>query len=344
MFDSIGTLEKICYITCPKSLVTSVKTTLTEKKVYVLNYEYLLSITSKDFAFRHSCDKYTTKTSDFKGAVLDFCLDKTAAAILALVKDELIKAIKNNHKICLLNFPKVLIINNLSVRKYYIFQQGLVDSNFEHIDNSFVCFKYTKKNINNMLSDRLNAKDLITAAPSADYVGLDISMTRTGVACLTQINGMNKILIGSFKSDAALDDFFRGQDAGNNLSPLLMRDEFDALYLTNIKLSKNIAVEGGALDAVHGAYRLGRYCGMIMQNLNCEDISEFSPTRIKKFITGYGRADKAAVARFVKAKLDISSSFELNDDESDALALLYCLLNKNAYVSLPSKSKRKKIR
>ncbi len=51
--------------------------------------------------------------------------------------------------------------------------------------------------------------------------------------------------------------------------------------------------------------------------------SEYSPARVKKAVCGFGRADKAQVARMVASILDLQAAPETNH-ASDALAVAIC--------------------
>ena len=174
-------------------------------------------------------------------------------------------------------------------------------------------------------------------------IGLDVSMSNTGVGVLASFNNQDLVLAGSFGSDSKLNDFTRGLAAKNYLRLLALKDMSGDEYLADITKATHIAIEGGALGAAHGAYRLGRYCGMVMSNFNISSILEVAPTRLKKIITGYGFADKAAVKKFALYKLNLTGGDFLNEDESDALALLYCKINESGLeFSLAKKRAKKK--
>ncbi len=50
---------------------------------------------------------------------------------------------------------------------------------------------------------------------------------------------------------------------------------------------------------------------------------EYNPTTIKKVVTGYGRADKTAVAAMLKIQLKLPKPFPKQDDTVDALAIAF---------------------
>lgn len=70
------------------------------------------------------------------------------------------------------------------------------------------------------------------------------------------------------------------------------------------------------------AIRVSEVRGLILSQLlvtGC-DVAEYSPPQIKLAVTGYGRADKAAVAKMVELQFGLSGK-RLLDDTIDALAV-----------------------
>lgn len=55
------------------------------------------------------------------------------------------------------------------------------------------------------------------------------------------------------------------------------------------------------------------------------NVFEYTPLEVKQTITGYGKADKDFIQKFVRSSLNISSSIR-PDDASDALAIALCHL------------------
>ncbi|MFK8040238.1 MAG: crossover junction endodeoxyribonuclease RuvC [Rickettsiaceae bacterium] len=71
--------------------------------------------------------------------------------------------------------------------------------------------------------------------------------------------------------------------------------------------------------------KLGCARGAIMSILGKHEIQfhEFKPNLIKKFVTGFGYADKKQVFTMLKILLSIPETISALDDESDALAIAY---------------------
>ncbi len=77
-------------------------------------------------------------------------------------------------------------------------------------------------------------------------------------------------------------------------------------FSTNVKTAIGVAEARGAILAAAGK------TGLV--------IAEFSPQQVKLAVTGYGAADKAAVARMIPHLVTLSEKKRL-DDELDAIAL-----------------------
>lgn len=79
-------------------------------------------------------------------------------------------------------------------------------------------------------------------------------------------------------------------------------------YYKNVKSAFTLGEVRGVILLLAGIYRL--------------DLMEFTPTEVKSFLIGYGKADKYQIAFIVKRLLNISEDLEL--DTTDALALSLC--------------------
>lgn len=240
------------------------------------------------------------------------------------------------------------LMTKKTCRQVYWYKKGAPENNFNkvagHTGNVFIKNFSSKAVIDSVagISNGLDITNDLIFISKISSIGLDVSMSNTGVAVLANFNSRNLILAGSFGSDSKLDDFTRGLAAKNYLRLLSLKDMAGNEYLADVTKSAHIAIEGGALGAAHGAYRLGRYCGMVMSNFKISSILEIAPTRLKKIITGYGFAEKAAVKKFALYKLGLTGGEFLNEDESDALALLYCKINESGLEFTVSKKRTKK--
>ena len=120
-----------------------------------------------------------------------------------------------------------------------------------------------------------------------------------------------------------------------------MRSSAGTKVLANVSICGKIAVEGGALAAVQGAFRIGRFSGYVMSKFVSSDITEIAPTRLKKLVSGYGASNKEYVKKKDLEKLGLSEDFSMCEDEGDALALLCCLIKPDEMPPLVLPKKRK---
>ena len=280
-----------------------------------------------------------------------------AEDVLCALYDIVTKILINKKVILLVNFPQSVISN---VEK--ITQKCFVDSVYLYDgpenNNLDVALK-SEKLINAFgvknKKDITNIKKCIEAKTAIDLdvkytickdiavAGLDVSMSNTGIAAVAANSDRELILIGSLSSKPGKGDFFRGKDAEHALKCLPMRDKFLNNYLVDMTSCKSFCIEGGALDANQGAYRIGRYCGMLMGVFDIKDLEEIAPNRLKLFVTGYGKSPKEYVAEMACKKMDFPSNAIYKNDESDALALLYSKLNLDKLNMLyPIKTKKAK--
>lgn len=317
---SLPSDTRLLSIVCPESVVSDV--IAPNKSAYFVNYDLLLTLTSESLDKQYTliCDKI----KDEQLAKTEFCLEVEP---LGSEFNKIFFSARSGTAICLVNFPESYIERLPSIEKFYIYSPGAAHSNFELVSNDYIGVKHTKKNLKAILNKTLPESEKMYIGHNIMLAGMDVSMSNTGIACIQDCESENSLLVGSFGTKPGENDFIRGQDAGNNLCPMLMRSKTGKKYLTNLKSCNHIAIEGGALNATHGAYRLGRYCGMLLANFNIQSITEIAPTSLKKYITGYGRSDKAVVTKYICQKFNVPESFIANDDESDALSLLYCQLN-----------------
>jgi len=74
------------------------------------------------------------------------------------------------------------------------------------------------------------------------------------------------------------------------------------------------------------AVDVGQTRGVIMLTLAEAGLEprEFGPSEVKSLISGYGRADKNAVAKIMRMILGLPADLRLIDDAWDALAIAYC--------------------
>lgn len=164
-------------------------------------------------------------------------------------------------------------------------------------------------------------------------MGLDISMNSTGVGCSCIANdGAVDTLYGTLKTKRTALDVDRIGQINNIITSAKLKSLNDgAEYIVDLHLVEQACVEGGALGAVQGAFRIGLYSGMFLRELRDygphKKFFYVYPSALKKYITGYGRAAKGLMIIKIKEIMRLKEDLPLNDDEADALCLLHCLVS-----------------
>lgn len=139
-------------------------------------------------------------------------------------------------------------------------------------------------------------------------VGLDLSLTRTGVAHIRDTATGTVASAGSIKTSA---------DDGKYVS---RRERLRTIYRAVIGkacLADLVVIEGPALSRNNpGTWDRAGLWWLVMDALT--QVAVVPPTTLKDWATGSGKADKKAVRR---AAENLWPGIATNDDESDALAL-----------------------
>jgi crossover junction endodeoxyribonuclease RuvC len=116
----------------------------------------------------------------------------------------------------------------------------------------------------------------------------------------------------------------------NEITALIERFQPDAVAIENVFVAKNVS----------STLKLGHARGAAMvAAVNAGlSVAEYTPSQVKKAVTGYGSASKDQMQRMVKAVLNLPElAFE---DASDALAVALCHCQSHAF-SVALKSARR---
>ena len=143
---------------------------------------------------------------------------------------------------------------------------------------------------------------------SKKILGIDPGYGRMGYAILESGKLVKAGCLETSK-DSAYED--RLQEIGRRFSELLKEHKPDALAVEKLFLNTNQKT----------AMRVAEARGAILYLANGMKIAEFSPPEVKLAVCGYGRADKAQVARMIK--LIFKTDDSLNDDALDAIAIAF---------------------
>jgi len=109
------------------------------------------------------------------------------------------------------------------------------------------------------------------------------------------------------------------------------------LYKKLKKILKEYVPDSAAIEKVFlannvkTALNLGHSRGVILLSLEEEkiNISEYTPTEVKKSLIGYGRADKNQIQKMVQQILNIKN--HIQTDSADALALAICHIHSSIW-------------
>ena len=107
----------------------------------------------------------------------------------------------------------------------------------------------------------------------------------------------------------------------NEVTALIERFQPDAVAVENVFVAKNVS----------STLKLGHARGAaIVAAVNAGvTVAEYTPSQVKKALTGYGAASKDQIQRMVKAVLNLPElAFE---DASDALAIALCHAQSHAF-------------
>lgn len=142
-------------------------------------------------------------------------------------------------------------------------------------------------------------------------LGIDPGSRRAGYGLIEKEKNGLKFLKAGLLKVSAKDKNQRLVDLEKSFSDLLKKEKPDLAVLETIYFMKNLKT------AVEVAQARGVLTLIIVKHKI--PLLECSPLKIKQGVTGYGRADKKAVAKMVSKILKINNPGWL-DDVTDALA------------------------
>lgn len=142
-------------------------------------------------------------------------------------------------------------------------------------------------------------------------LGLDPGSVRVGYGLIKKQGGELRFIKAGLLKISSKDKNQRLLELEKSFSELLKKQNPDLVvleklfFMKNLKTAVEVAQSRGVLTLIVAKYKI--------------PLLEFSPTEIKIAATGYGRADKKAVAKMVERILGINK-IKAVDDVSDALA------------------------
>lgn len=150
-------------------------------------------------------------------------------------------------------------------------------------------------------------------------LGLDPGSTRTGYGLIKSSNKELKLVKAGILKISSKDKSERLLELEKSLSFLVKKHRPQLavveklFFVKNIKTGIEVAQARGVLTLILAKYKI--------------PVLEFSPSEIKIAVSGYGLADKKAVAKMVKKILGAAEINQL-DDATDALAAAITGANK----------------
>lgn len=142
-------------------------------------------------------------------------------------------------------------------------------------------------------------------------LGLDPGSVRIGYGLIKKQGGELQFIKAGLLKISSKDKNQRILELEKSFSELLKKQNPDLVileklfFMKNLKTAMEVAQSRGVLTLIVAKHKI--------------PLLEFSPTEIKIAATGYGRADKKAVAKMVERILGINK-IKAVDDVSDALA------------------------
>jgi len=144
-------------------------------------------------------------------------------------------------------------------------------------------------------------------------LGIDPGYDRLGWGVITsQLRRSRVVDFGCIKTSRQANIFDRYQQILQELQHIIGQHHPQDAAIEALYFAKNQKT----------ALRVSEARGVIISQLliaGCA-VTEYSPQAVKMAVTGYGRADKLAVEKMIRAELKITSP-KLIDDTLDALAL-----------------------
>jgi crossover junction endodeoxyribonuclease RuvC len=169
------------------------------------------------------------------------------------------------------------------------------------------------------------------------YIGLDISMTGPGFACVEVVDRRANLL--------ATDTITTVKTTVKTVNKVKVTTTYsDGKRLRKLAVKlKNFMAEYGPADEIikeasfhqfkTATGQIFKTVGVYEYILHEQDIIEYAATTIKKTVTGSGKASKTEVAEKICAYLGLPlDTFEDRDDESDAVGVVFTHLIKKKLI------------
>ena len=151
---------------------------------------------------------------------------------------------------------------------------------------------------------------------SKTILGIDPGYDRIGWAVINRVStNSTYIASGLIQTQTNQEIFDRYRQIWHALNQVIGLYHPVICHLESLFFAKNQKT----------ALRVSEARGLIIAKLLTHqiEVKEFTPLQAKLAVTGYGKADKSAVAKMVHLQLKLPNQ-TMKDDELDALALCLC--------------------
>jgi len=162
--------------------------------------------------------------------------------------------------------------------------------------------------------------------PALRVLGIDPGTASTGYGLVEEVDGEPKALaFGVIKTRAGHPPSQRLQKIHQNLTELIRQWQPTVAAVEELFFSSNVRT----------AMAVGQARGVVLLALADAGLeaAEYTPSAIKKAITGYGKADKAQMQEMVRILLGLGE-VPRPDDAADALAVAICHLHSGQLAAL----------
>jgi len=143
-------------------------------------------------------------------------------------------------------------------------------------------------------------------APQASYIGIDPSLSKTGLACISK-DGLTTRLVKTPLTGVERLRYYRDE----------LKTFLEMALLKGKILC--VCIEGPSLGSINRADDLGQLRGVLSVCARdyCPRVVIVAPSSLKKYVAGHGGAKKDAMIRAAQKQWNIM----LSEDEADAAGL-----------------------
>ncbi|MEK7635806.1 MAG: crossover junction endodeoxyribonuclease RuvC [Patescibacteria group bacterium] len=156
-------------------------------------------------------------------------------------------------------------------------------------------------------------------------LGLDPGSVAIGYGLLKKEKKELKLLKSGLFKISSKDKSERLLEIEKSFLQLIKNNKIDIIaieklfFMKNMKTALEVAQSRGVLTLVAAKHKIS--------------LLEFSPSEVKSAVTGYGLADKKAVAKMVAKFLKIDT-IKKSDDETDAIAIALTAANNSINIKI----------